>query len=57
MIFSVWGCSAWRSLWGDLASTLQYLKEFHEKQGEQLFKQADSDIRGNRFKLKEERFR
>lgn len=37
MIFSVWGCSAWRSLWGDLAVTLQYLKEFYEKQGEQLF--------------------
>lgn len=57
MIFTVWGCSAWRSLWGDLDATLQYLKEFHEKQGEQLFKQADSDIRGNRLKLKEERFR
>lgn len=56
MIFNVWGCSAWRSLWGDLTVTLQYLKEFYEKE-EQLFKQADSDVRGNSLKLKEERFR
>lgn len=57
MIFTVWGCSACRSLWGNLAATLQYLKKFDEKQGEQLFKQGDSDIRGNSFKIKEERFR
>ena len=37
---------------------LHYLKEAYNQEGEQLFTLSDSDrTRGNRFKLKERRFR
>jgi len=47
-----------RSLQGDLAAALQYLKGAYKKAGEGLLTRAGSNrTRGNGFKLKEGRFR
>jgi len=44
--------------WGDLTAALQYLKAAHRKDGEGLFtSECSGMIRGNSFKLKEDRFR
>jgi len=46
-----------RKLWGDLIATCPYLKGAYEKDGDRLLNMAFSDrIRGNSFKLKEDKF-
>ena len=47
-----------RRLRGDLTAAFQYLKGAYKQEGSKLFERADhSRTRGNRFKLKEGRFR
>ena len=47
-----------RRLWGDLTAAFQYVKGAYKQEGERLFMRVDSDrIRGNGFKLRQERFR
>ncbi len=47
-----------RKLWRDIITAFQYLKGDYKQEGNQLFRQVDSDrTRGNVFKLKEGRFR
>jgi len=48
----------WRRLWGDITAAFQYLKGVYKKEVDSLFTRSDIDrIKGNGFKLKEERFR
>ena len=47
-----------RRLWGDLRAAFQYLKGTYKKEEDRLFSRACCDrTRGNRFQLKEKRFR
>ena len=47
-----------RRLWGDLRASFQYLKGAYRKGGERLFiRECRDRTRGNRFQLKEGRFR
>ena len=47
-----------RRLRGDLIAAFQYIKGAYKQEGSQLFERVDnSRTRGNRFKLKERRFR
>ncbi|PKU34101.1 reverse hypothetical protein [Limosa lapponica baueri] len=45
-----------RRLWGDLRAPFQYLKGAYRKDGEDSMRECRDRMRGNGFKLKEERF-